>query len=132
MVRRSTPRRALIGDAGGKKGSAALTKKKAVKVAPAPAPAEALDEAEAEAEAPAEAEAEAAEGDGVAKEATPPAAAQVALPARGAYRFTAADVDGTPHPLAEYAGKARTTHHCTPSASTTAVTHAAVPLAYDR
>ena len=99
MVRRSTPRRALIGDAGAKKGSAALTKKKAVKVAPAPAPAEALDEAEAEAEA--------AEGDGVAEEATPPAAAQVALPARGAYRFTAADVDGTPHPLAEYAGKAR-------------------------
>ena len=106
---RSRPRK-LSGDSG-RRGGSTVAKKKAANVAPAPAPAEAPAVAPAPAEAPAEAEAEAEaeapEADVGADDAAPPAAAKAALPARGAYRFTAADVDGTPHPLAEYAGKAR-------------------------
>jgi glutathione peroxidase len=115
VARRARTPRKLIGDAGrARSKGAAAKKKKPVALAPAPV------EAEAPAVAPAEAEAEAEVEEGVAEaevvEAVAPDAAGAAVggdapppaarpAARGAYRFTAADVDGTPHPLAEFAGK---------------------------
>ena len=118
VSRRARTPRKLIGDAGRRGKGAAAKKKKAVAVAPVPAaveapavaPAEAEAEAEVAVEEVAEAEVVAAAPDeaaagadaGEGGDAQPPAARPAA---RGAYRFTAADVDGTPHPLAEFAGK---------------------------
>lgn len=103
-----TPRK-LIGDAGkrARVNQGAKAKKRAeVAAAPPPVEAPAVAPAEAPAEADAELEGEAAEAD-ASVGASPPADAQAQPAARGAYRFTVVGVDGSPRPLAVFAGKAR-------------------------